>query len=142
MITSNDNINYNTKYVQGKMITLKKTSRPSKLITFTPWKKNDNTLYNQNDNINEFKNENVLSFLRYHFPLYIFCVIIYVINWNAEIPFPGAELQAESSVGDNNINNDDHHSQTNSKSCPRHNYISSQRWKGELQAKHGLINHI
>ncbi len=43
MITSNDNINDNTKYVQGKMIT--KSSK----------------------------------FLRYHFPLYIFCAIIYVI---------------------------------------------------------------
>jgi hypothetical protein len=61
--------------------------------------------------------------------------------FNAEMPFPGAELQAESSVGDNNINNDDHHTQTYSKSCPHYNYFSSQRWKGELQAKHGPINH-
>ncbi len=56
----------------------------------------------------------------------------YCSLFNAEMPFPGAELQAESSVGDNNINNDDHHTQTNSKSCPHHNHFSSQRWKGEL----------
>ncbi len=48
------------------------------------YKENDNvkmiTLENYY-NIQAFKNDNVLSFLLYHFPLNIFCVIIYVIIW-------------------------------------------------------------
>jgi hypothetical protein len=59
MITSNDNINDNTlkldntKYVQGKMI--------------TPF------------NVIIFPGQQMLSFLCHHFPIYILCVIIYVI---------------------------------------------------------------
>jgi hypothetical protein len=40
----------------------------------------------ENDNIQAFKNDNVLSFLSYHFPLYIFCVIIYVIIYCYQVP--------------------------------------------------------
>jgi hypothetical protein len=57
LITRNDNINDNTKYLQGKMI--------------TPF------------NVIIFQGQQLLSFLCYHFPMYIFCVIIYVIIFRA-----------------------------------------------------------
>jgi hypothetical protein len=49
MITSNDNLNENTKYVPGKMITLK-------MITL----ENYNIQAFKNDNIYTMKNDNIL----------------------------------------------------------------------------------
>jgi hypothetical protein len=89
MITSNDNINDNTlKNDTQKIITfadIYKTIPPnnSKMIHTSYTMKNDNILYTQNKIIsfyvNIFHGHQIISFLCYHFPLYIFCVNIYVI---------------------------------------------------------------